>query len=497
MSDTNQQADTETHDAAANEASPTDAAAPTAPTTPVPTDAEALPPKVPPQRGVRRIRGGRVALAAAGVALAALLALGYGLSPPAQAERSPGEVQIDLRKTSGELTSPPALSLPADLTYAQATRDPEPVTPPKLPGYAALMRPGTPPAATSTTSPPDDYTSDPASAEVLAKLREQNDLMRGRLAEYEKNLNDELADARRRKETRQAAVDASIGFASIKPEPPKDAAPLTAAGASRSDPNGVGDPLNPLVVAPNGGAAVNPNEVQPPDTRSNLQTEKIAFLNAAESGLGTYLRTGPTGPVRPQFELSAGAVIPGFTVNGINTDLPGKVVGRVSSDVYDSATGRYVLIPQGSVAVGSYSSLVSNGQNRVLVAWEMLTFPDGRSVELLRQPGADAAGYAGLADRVDYHFDKLLLAGGVSAAVAVGGQLAEGDQSGFGQTQDVQEQLRRLAFGNASDTASRVANKIIDRQLDVQPTITVRPGWRFNILLTRNLVLEPYVDSRK
>lgn len=459
-----------------------------------PSSADVTPSKTKPQKGVRRIRGGRVALAVAGVATAALLALGYGLTPPAQADRSASAVQIDLRKTSGELTSPPGLSLPADVNYAQATRDPDPPKVPQVPGYAALTSTGAQPATDAASMP----AADPASAEALAKLRQQNDLMRGRLGEYEKQLNDELADARRQQDARQASLDAPIGFASIKPEPYREAAPVAGGGGrTRHAPNGVGDPLDPLVVTPDGGAAINPNEVQPDGVRRNLQTEKIAFLNSAEHDLGTYLRTGPTGPVRPQFELSAGAVVPGFTVNGINTDLPGKVVGRVSSDVYDSATGRYVLIPQGSVAVGSYSSLVSNGQNRVLIAWEMLTFPDGRSVELLRQPGADAAGYAGLADRVDYHFDKLLLAGGVSAAVAVGGQVAEGRNSGFNQSTSAAEQVRELAFGNASNTASRVADKIIDRQLDVQPTISIRPGWRFNILLTRNLVLEPYVDSRK
>ncbi len=244
---------------------------------------------------------------------------------------------------------------------------------------------------------------------------------------------------------------------------------------------------------------MNPNEVQPDATRANLQSEKIAFLNTAERGLDTYLRTGPTGPVTPttQHELSAGTFVPGFTVTALNSDLPGKVVGRVSADVYDRATGRFVLIPQGSVAVGEYSSLVSNGQNRLLIAWEMLTFPDGRSVDLQRQPGTDAAGASGLADRVDYHWQQLLLAGGVSTAVAIGSELTEGDNSGFGSTENVEEQLRELVFGGASDTTSRIANRIIDRQLDVQPTITVRPGWKFRILLTRNLVLEPYVDSRE
>ena len=294
-------------------------------------------------------------------------------------------------------------------------------------------------------------------------------------------------------EQQQAALDAPISFDVKRPTA------TTAATDSPDDPTrsgtGVGGPLNPIVVA-GGEGIVNPNEVQPDGTRSNLQTEKIAFLRSAEDGLGTYLRTGPTGPVAMTHELAAGSVIPGFTVTALNSDLPGKVVGRVSTDVFDSATGRHVLIPQGSVAVGEYSSLVSNGQNRLLIAWEMLTFPDGRSIDLQRQPGTDASGASGLSDRVDYHWDKLALAGGISTAVAIGGELAEGDNSGFGQTEDVGEQLRELLAGGASDTTSRIAGKIIDRQLDVQPTITVRPGWRFNILITRNLVIEPYVDNR-
>lgn len=445
-------------------------------------------PKRPPEKGVRRIRGGRVALAAAGIGVVAFLALAYGLSPPAQAERNPTEVKIDLRKTNGELPSPPGLALPVGYGYAQATQPPP--APAETPTYAAA-----PPVETATSpapSPPDG-----AAADLLAQLRQQNEQMQSRLAAYEQQLGQELEDAKRLQEQRQASLDAPIGFGTVKPEEARDEADVLAANPAAPSDRDLDGPLNPLLVTPAGTGELNPNEIQPTATRSNLQTEKIAFLNAAEQELGTYLRTGPTGPVLPQFELAAGSVVPGFTVTGINTDLPGKLVGRVSSDVYDSATGRHVLIPQGSVAVGSYSSLVSNGQNRVLIAWELLTFPDGRSIDLLRQPGVDAAGYAGLADHVDYHWPQLFLAGGLSTAVAIGGELAEGDNSGFGQTEDIAEQLRELVAGGASDTTSRIANKIIDRQLDVQPTITVRPGWRFNILITRNLVLEPYVDSRR
>ena len=457
------------------------------------------------EAGVRRLRAGRIAVVAAAVATVGCLALGYGLTPPRRDDR-PSAVKIDVRKQQGDLPTPPGLAPPADLNYATETRPPKPAAPPPLgpPGSAAAAPPpdgrGNPLASPSAPASNDDGERD--------ALRRRYAELEKSLAEARSQLDDQVKraqrDAQAERDRVQASLDAPIGF---KLDPPTAATPPLAgtngprtpqlpsdARPSDSDLDGL---LNPLVVAPSGDAALNPNEVQPRGVRSNLQTEKIAFLNSAERGLDTYLRTGPTGPVAVQSELSAGTVIPGFTVTALNSDLPGKVVGRVSADVYDSATGRHVLVPQGSVAVGDYSSLVSNGQNRLLIAWEMLTFPDGRSVDLQRQPGIDGAGASGLADRVDYHFDKLLLAGGVSTAVAVGGQVAEGGNSGFGQTESVEEQLREMVFGGASDTASRVADKVIDRQLDVQPTITVRPGWRLNILLTRNLVLEPYADSRR
>ena len=451
--------------------------------------------------GVRRIRAGRVVAAAAAVAAVATLALGYGLTPPEREKASPSAaVQIDVRKQKGELPSPPGLTLPAGVDYAAATKPPEPAAdagPPS--GYAVPTagdreQPSAAVDGATAAAPADD---DPRRAELLQQHAELRDTLAQAQADLDARMEATRQEMEAQRERRQASLDAPIGFANFEPAAPRGADEAPLAGNAVTAPAGIGSPLDPLVATPSGGAALNPNEVQPADVRSNLQTEKIAFLKSAEDGLDTYLRTGPTGPVAMTHELSAGSVIPGFTVTALNSDLPGKVVGRVSSDVYDSATGRHVLVPQGSVAVGEYSSLVSNGQNRLLIAWEMLTFPDGRSVDLQRQPGTDARGASGLADRVDYHWDKLLLAGGVSTAVAVGGQLAEGNDSGFGGTRSVEEQLRELAFGGASDTAARIANKVIDRQLDVQPTITVRPGWRFNILVTRNLVLEPYADDRR
>ena len=284
----------------------------------------------------------------------------------------------------------------------------------------------------------------------------------------------------------------------------------------------IGSPLNPYLGGGQVGMepVLNPNEVQPGFVRQNLQTEKIAFLGGGGDrlnalpgggrrginvggGVGTgaglpntYLATAPVGPVTPQYELSAGTFIPGFTVTGINTDLPGKVVGKISADVFDSATGRFVLVPQGTMAIGEYQSLVSNGQNRVLIRWEMLTFPDGRSIDLQGQPGTDVAGYAGLADQVDYHYKELFDAAGLSALVSVGAEAAEGDSPGLLTDRSFEEDIGEILSGAGQDTSARIAEQIIQRQLDRQPTIVVRPGWSYRILLTRNLLLEPYIDNR-
>ena len=186
-------------------------------------------------------------------------------------------------------------------------------------------------------------------------------------------------------------------------------------------------------------------------------------------------------PASP-YILQAGAVIPAAMITGIRSDLPGQITAQVTENVYDSPTGSLLLIPQGTRIIGQYDAGVTFGQRRVLLVWNRLILPNGRSVVLERHPGADASGYAGLEDGVDYHWWDLMKAAGLSTLLAVGTELATSDE----------DRLIRAIRDGAQDTINQAGQQIIQRQLQVAPTLTVRPGFPVRVIVTRDLVLEPY-----
>ena len=215
---------------------------------------------------------------------------------------------------------------------------------------------------------------------------------------------------------------------------------------------------------------------------SGIQQEHRAFLQRA-AAIQPYPAQPLTPPTSP-YEIQAGTVIPGALVTGINSDLPGQIIGVVTKNVFDSVTGKYLLIPQGSRLLGRYSSVVGNGENRILIAWQRLILPNGNSIVLDAMPGTDQEGQSGLHDKVNYHFKKLAEAAALSTAIAYGGNLAINPNS-TSTNQDV--------VGNTiSQNASRIGQRIINRQLDVQPTITIRPGWPFQVLANKDMILKPY-----
>ena len=181
--------------------------------------------------------------------------------------------------------------------------------------------------------------------------------------------------------------------------------------------------------------------------------------------------------------LQAGAVISAALITGIRSDLPGQITAQVTENIYDSPTGRILLIPQGTRIIGQYDSGVGFGQRRILLVWNRLIFPNGRSIVLERQPGADAEGYAGLEDGVDYHWGELFKAAALSTLLSVG---AEAGSSG--QESDIVRALRN----GASDSISQTGQQIVQRQLNIAPTLTIRPGFPVRVIVTRDLVLEPY-----
>ncbi|MCW2247826.1 type IV secretion system protein VirB10 [Gemmobacter caeni] len=186
-------------------------------------------------------------------------------------------------------------------------------------------------------------------------------------------------------------------------------------------------------------------------------------------------------PVSP-YILQAGAVIPAAMITGIRSDLPGQITAQVTENVYDSPTGALLLIPQGTRIIGQYDAGVQFGQRRVLLVWNRLILPNGRSIVLERQPGADASGYAGLEDGVDYHWWDLMKAAGLSTLLGIGTELATDDE----------DRLIRAIRDGAQDTINQAGQQIVQRQLQVAPTLTVRPGYPVRVIVTRDLVLEPY-----
>ncbi|WP_199258246.1 TrbI/VirB10 family protein [Paracoccus binzhouensis] len=210
------------------------------------------------------------------------------------------------------------------------------------------------------------------------------------------------------------------------------------------------------------------------------QDRHTAFLNGpVDRQIVALDRIVP--PASP-YILQAGAVIPAAMITGIRSDLPGQITAQVTENVYDSPTGSLLLIPQGTRIIGQYDAGVTFGQRRVLLVWNRLILPNGRSVVLERQPGADASGYAGLEDGVDYHWWDLMKAAGLSTLLAVGTELATSDE----------DRLIRAIRDGAQDTINQAGQQIIQRQLQVAPTLTVRPGFPVRVIVTRDLVLEPY-----
>ncbi|WP_306117490.1 MULTISPECIES: TrbI/VirB10 family protein [unclassified Roseitalea] len=186
-------------------------------------------------------------------------------------------------------------------------------------------------------------------------------------------------------------------------------------------------------------------------------------------------------PASP-YVLQAGAVIPAALVTGLRSDLPGQITAQVTEHIYDSPTGRFLLVPQGARLIGEYDSRVAFGQRRVLLVWTRMILPNGRSITLERQPGADEAGYAGLEDGVDYHWGQLLRAAGLATILNIGLE--------FGQDED--DEIAEAIRDGAQDTVGRAGDEIVRRQLTVPPTLTIRPGFPVRVMVTRDLILEPY-----
>jgi len=237
-------------------------------------------------------------------------------------------------------------------------------------------------------------------------------------------------------------------------------------------------PADERTAAPTGQADAPPID---PESLLNMQDRKSAFLN----GVVDRKTVSPDRLANPasRFVVQAGAVIPAALITGIRSDLPGQVTAHVTENVYDSPTGKYLLIPQGSKLVGVYDSQVSFGQDRVLLVWTRLLMPNGRSIVLERQPGADTQGFAGLEDEVDHHWGRLLMAAALSTVLGVGAEL--------GATNNDSAIVTALRRGS-TDGLNQTGQQVVRRNLNIQPTITIRPGFPVRVIVNRDLVLAAY-----
>lgn len=216
-----------------------------------------------------------------------------------------------------------------------------------------------------------------------------------------------------------------------------------------------------------------------PDRDPNAQGHKAAFVGKRDSTAD--INPHALIPLLSPYTLSAGSVISASMITGLRSDLPGLVTAQVTENTYDSATGRILLVPQGARLVGTYDSVVAFGQKRALIVWQRIIMPDGSSLRIDNVPATDPSGYAGLADKVDFHTWQLLKGVVLSTLLGVSSELALSGQS------DLVQAIRM----STQDNAARAGDQITQRNLGIQPTITIRPGAPVRLLVHKDLVFAP------
>lgn len=288
----------------------------------------------------------------------------------------------------------------------------------------------------------------------------------------------EAAEIARVQAERETAAKAPVFFQLSRRQRP------TTPTEQSKDAGGINEPT------PTSSAATAVRPASDEMALQNGQGRKQAFLegkpDASIYGSGTMQR-----PISP-YEILAGTVIPAALVTGINSDLPGEIIATVTENVFDSVTGLHLLIPQGSKLLGDYDSQIAFGQRRVLMVWTRLILPEGASMVLDRLPGLDTTGKTGLEDGVDWHWRRLLAGAALSTLVGVGAELASPDRN------DANGRAVIATRESAQETVNEVGQQITRRNLNVQPTLTVRPGFRFRVVVNRDLVLRaPHSGSER
>ena len=278
-----------------------------------------------------------------------------------------------------------------------------------------------------------------------------------------------------RLQANDAAYDAPLAIDRSKLEARADetnSARTTTNAASSTTTDATSDLYAAALRAGLGGQNVDPNG----------QSSKEDFFNADLKELG-YLPNRVV-PQQSPYELKRGSVIPAMLISGINSDLPGRITAQVSQNVYDSATGHRLLIPQGAKLFGRYDSKVSFGQSRVLVVWTDIIFPDGSTLQIGGMAGTDTQGYGGFHDKVNNHYWRTFGSAALIALIGTGIDASIPESSTLA-TQDTASDAARRNF---AESFGRLAEQTISRNFNVQPTLKIRPGYRFNVLVDQDII---------
>jgi type IV secretion system protein VirB10 len=354
---------------------------------------------------------------------------------------------VELHNTDRIAHAEGLAQLPDDYSKVPAAATQPPVLGPPLPGDVgnALALVQRPPPPEAWTPPPAPLRADPAA-----------DLARA----------ERVARQREIEEAAKASVFFRTGTSHTDATAPASSVSDTASHAARGD---AGE-----------GASSAPSLPTSVDT----QDRKATFLrgNSQDQASNAHGLQGPASP----YALMSGTIIPAALITGIDSDLPGQVLATVTENVYDTATGHYLLIPQGSRLIGQYDSHVAFAQRRVLLVWTRLLLPDASSIELERLPGVDPTGYAGLEDQVDLHWRELLGGAALSTLIGIGAELAAPDRAN-GQSQVIIATRESL-----QNSVNEAGQQITRRSLDIQPTLTIRPGYPVRVIVNHDLVLRPY-----
>ncbi|WP_066095229.1 TrbI/VirB10 family protein [Xanthomonas massiliensis] len=391
-------------------------------------------------RPVTRLNRRTLAILAGGLSVAVLGALMWSLQP----QRRAANEQTELYNVDRVSRSEGLDQLPTDYSKLPPTLPPDvPELGPPLPGdLGPAIVNSQQPAVAAYAAPGHD----PAEAERLARLKEA-----------------------------EKAAASSVFFRTGT----QQAAPMVQSQVAAAPDFAANAAFDPMA----GGQASTAAQPADPTAVQNRQDQKEAFQQAVTT------ETRNSGnlqmPASP-YQVMAGTVVAGALVTGIKSDLPGDVIATVTEPVYDTATGRFLLIPQGSRILGRYNSQVSYGQSRVQVVWNRIILPDTSSLTLDNLAGTDPAGYAGLEDGVDWHWDRIFSGAMLTTLLGVGAELAAPENRQDG------DRIIVAGRDSAQDSINQVGQEMTRRNLNIQPTLTERPGLPVRIIVNRDLVLRPY-----